>query len=653
MSYSTLNNDRLNYNMPGEGLDLKAAAVNFIHEHCTDLRFDPRKTDIEKSEGKLLGTSISPNQIPYNMQMDVDRLCFENALKNFLTYGSGKNAFDVYFCYIEMFIGKYAACRRMIEMLSEYESNGSSLLMKHRDHYSHSVYVFALGLAIYETNTSFRDEYKKFYGISGANEAAHHFLKFWGLTSLFHDIGYPFEIPFEQVEAYFEVKKEKRVNSPYLMYGNLHLLADIDGKTNDQLKAIFGKEGDGFKDTNSLFAYDIAEKLGKTYRIDKSGLEVILRNKPTDPDCFNYYMDHAYFSANLLFRALSSIENDGEPYRFEKATIDALTAILLHNSLYKFSIAYYKSGLNIPFKAELHPLAYMLMLCDELQCWNRTSYGRNSRTELHPMGCRFTFSDGKIEAQYIFDENEKNKTDKFIEARKSDNKAKLKAFSGMYVSDEEKAAGKKCEFLDDIEKIVSTEKISLDVSYDFAAPDRKHKDTYLSNCNFIHLYNFAAALNARYSGGDLSREDQEKQFDALSLEYKLLNIGQAKAFDRYLNEIGCFYTDKEVDFDIVTEFKPEDMEKIGPLEHGRWIRDHRAMGWGYGKIEDKSERENSRLHKLMMDIPADADEKTVDEMIVKHYHELPADEQDKDTAPMNHMLKLLKKFEGLRIYRLK
>ncbi len=30
----------------------------------------------------------------------------------------------------------------MIELLSEYEANGSGLLMKHRDHYSHSVYVF-------------------------------------------------------------------------------------------------------------------------------------------------------------------------------------------------------------------------------------------------------------------------------------------------------------------------------------------------------------------------------------------------------------------------------------------------------------------------------------------------------------------------------
>ena len=29
------------------------------------------------------------------------------------------------------------------------------------------------------------------------------------------------------------------------------------------------------------------------------------------------------------------------------------------------------------------------------------------------------------------------------------------------------------------------------------------------------------------------------------------NINQAKAFAKYMNEIGCFYTDKAVDFELV------------------------------------------------------------------------------------------------------
>ena len=78
--------------------------------------------------------------------------------------------------------------------------------MKHRDHFSHSVYVFALGLAIYETNENFRRAFDRFYHITadadrggGSRRAAHFFLEYWGMTALFHDIGYPFELTFEQV----------------------------------------------------------------------------------------------------------------------------------------------------------------------------------------------------------------------------------------------------------------------------------------------------------------------------------------------------------------------------------------------------------------------------------------------------------------------
>ena len=89
--------------------------------------------------------------------------------------------------------------------------------------------------------------------------------------------------------------------------------------------------------------------------------------------------------------------------------LDALTAILMHNSLYKFCIAHYKSEGNKPFMAELHPLAYMLMLCDEMQCWDRTAYGRNSKKELHLMGCNFELSGNNIKVVYLYDEREMEK----------------------------------------------------------------------------------------------------------------------------------------------------------------------------------------------------------------------------------------------------
>lgn len=275
------------------------------------------------------------------------------------------------------------------------------------------------------------------------------------------------------------------------------------------------------------------------------------------------------------------------------------------------------------------------------------------------MNCYFTFSNGKIEANYVFDENENYKIKAYEDAHKkgeTDEKGKpvkLKAYSEMYVSDAEKQNGKICDFLSDIQTIVDLSDIGLSVRCSTEEAVHAHKHTYISDCNFIHLYNFAAALNARYMSDNPDKETQQTAFDNLSLEYKLSNIGQAKAFDKYLNEIGCFYTDRDVDYDMVTEFSDEDMKKIGPLEHGRWIREHMEMGWKYGAPKDKSERENKRIHNLMIDVGNDISETELEKLISEHYQSLPPEEKNKDTAPMNKMLELIKEFEGLRIYKFK
>ena len=132
---------------------LKTLALSFLHERCEELCFDSEIEKTESRENKYFGSGILPNQIPYNMQMDINRLCLERELEKFIDSGVSEDAYTVYYCYLEMFFGHYGKSKKMVELLSEFESNGSSLLMKHRDHYSHSVYVFALGLAIYEANS--------------------------------------------------------------------------------------------------------------------------------------------------------------------------------------------------------------------------------------------------------------------------------------------------------------------------------------------------------------------------------------------------------------------------------------------------------------------------------------------------------------------
>ena len=652
MAYKKLNigNKKYNYDLTGQ-------ALKFIDETCTNLRFDFDIEEKEKTEG-LKGTSIGKNQIPYNMEKDIDRLCFSNAITRFLKSGKKEDAFDVYYCYLEMFIGGYEKTRHMIELLSEFEENGSGLLMKHRDHYSHSVYVFIIGLAIYESNSTYRNEFKKFYNQSDDNKAAHNFLKYWGLTSLFHDIGYPFELPFEQVASYFEVEGDDRKERPYVAYKGLEKYLKVSDNANDKLSNIFN--GKHFEDTNSLFAYLLTEKLSNVYNITYDDMKKVLTNKPIAPNDFGHFMDHAYFSCNVLFNKLF----DKLDLELDKEFLDALTAILLHNSLYKFSVAHYKDDGNKPFDAKLHPLAFMLMLCDELQCWDRTAYGRNSKLELHPMGCEFDFSSEEIKATYLFDDKEKCKIDEYIASYKEKRAKKLKAFSSMY---NENAEGIN-EFQEDIERIVNLKDIKLKVTYNIINNGFKNKKTYLSNSNFINLYNFAVILNAKYSYSDMKEADKSGKleeyildsnnfdsfasiFNNLSLEYKLSNINQAKSFDRYLNEIGCFYTDKPVDFEMVDGFSQEELLIIGPLEHKRWLEEHYEMGWTYGEPKDKNERENKRIHKDM--IPNyDYKGSLLEKDVLDNYNRLDKEEQDKDTEPMKYLLLMLKMFDGLRIYRI-
>jgi len=396
----------------GDGMDLKSAALRFVHERCEGLRHSSAAEEKEKGGG-FLGTSLLCGQVPYNMQMDTDRLCLERSLEHFIDSGAAEDAYNVYYCYLEMFFGRYDTAKKMVELLSEFESNGSALLMKHRDHYSHSVYVFALGLAVFDTSEAFRKAFAGFYGFENASsaETANTFLEFWGLSSLFHDIGYPFELPFEQVVSYFEVDDKKRGKGmPFLAYHDLGMLTDIGPEEKARFSQMYGRE---FETAEDLLAFNIARKLGSVYGISEEELRDVLRRKPSCPDSFGYYMDHAYFSAARLYQEL--VESFA-PEDIKEIHVDALSAIVLHNSLFKHSIAFCGAEdgkRKAPLRMELHPLAYMLMLCDELQCWDRTAYGRNSRMELHPMGAAFDFSGGRIDAVYYFDSEEQDKIDDF------------------------------------------------------------------------------------------------------------------------------------------------------------------------------------------------------------------------------------------------
>ena len=651
-------------------------ALKFLRDMCEDLRFDtaPNKFDALQMEKILLykdhyGSSYSANQIPYYMQMDLDRLCLEQTLGKFLYSGTTHAAFHVYYCYLEMFMGDEAGdVRRMIELLSEFEKNASPLIYSHRDHFSHSVYVFALGLAVFQQSSLFRSAYSKRNGIKSTKQAAHHFLKYWGFSALFHDLGYPFELAYRQVSAYFA---EQKIPSFYISYQKIVPNPKDKKKANETFeeeyhslyKALFPTDL-GFEASpttaNELFAGALTNILYPTFKncrnyqkslkskTDDSChsfyqyLVHVFEKKPNDPRFFNDNIDHAYFSA---YTVLHQMWKPSKKYLPEKDYIDAITAILLHNSLLRYSLLKDEDGIGsgLSLKMETHPLAYLLILCDEIQCWNRFGYGRGTRKENHPLGCDFSFTGDEITAIYHFDDE-----------RREEITGTYKKFCGRrnpynYIMELQ-------SFLDINHDGTS---LRLTVGFDCVKRLAMHGET-LSECSFLNTYLLATQLNAEYQlrqeyndlhptephlPNEPSKVEREALFEPLSLEYKLANFYQVQHFAEHLDKIGCFFTDRPVDFHELDRFDEVQLKRIGKWEHKAWALRKRELGWRFGRtyrIASLQETEQNNLRERLRE----------HEYLGVPFLNLPPDKQEKDMMPIVKFKYYMKKNYQIRIYKL-
>lgn len=556
---------------------------------------------INDSDSKKLSDE---NGNSYNFNRDIDKLCFKNALSRFLKTGIKEDAYDIYFCFNEIFhtFGKNEdSINTLLSLLYDHESKAASLLMKHRDHYSHSVYVFALGLAIFSNNKKMRDAFKNVYG---QENMCYNFLKYWGTCSLFHDIGYPYEITFNQILEYGKKTGDEDISKNMsISYTNFDEFVSLSEEERQKCQN-FVKDYKDF-DVNTLFSCYIYDNFGALTDDEEKDISTIyhhLKNRIVNPEKF---MDHAYFSAVIYLKKLLKVEN----FILDKITLDSIMAIMLHNSFYKCT---YKDEIrkNKDYRQidlHTHPLAYLLMLCDELQCWDRTAYGENTKKQLYPWDMDIDVNDTSISCTYYF----KEVIDEAIKTKQQTIK-------------------------DDIDKrVVATSqlcKITIDAEY---KPKTKCVYKYLSDSKFIDLQKMASAINASYNEdcANDNIENMNKQFDELTLEYKLSNIAQAKHYIQHIENINCFFSDKNLDLEPVASFTEDEKEYLARCEHIRWANEKVTMGWKYGTYKNRAERERKRLHKDLLP-----------------YDYLNFGEQKKDWYVIDNMIKQLDKF-GIKIYR--
>ena len=545
------------------------------------------------------------NGCSYNFNRDIDALCFKNALARFVRTGAKEDAFDVFFCYAQIFniFGGYKrGINSLLQLLYDYEANSATLLKKHRDHYSHSVYVFALGLSIFMGNKNMRTAFTKRYG---AEHAEYSFLQYWGLAALFHDIGYPYEISYLQVKEYgkkTEADEKKRLN---MSYGNLDGYITL---TPSEIAKCGEFLPQGKSDINSLFIAAFLDDFGNiAHNREESAaiLESKIRRQVENSD---NPKDHGYYSAVMLLKEL--LKSDG--FVLTRPILDAIMAIFLHN-FYRFT---YKEAAKENGKTYEHmhlmqqPLAYLLSLCDEIQCWDRIPYGEKSKTQELAWDIDLFVNDKTIKVIYYFDKgNDKDSVEKI----------------------QSLATNIKNESID------WAELATLDISHKFKTRDKKVYD-YFSDNRFIDLCKLAEAINTSYESDCKAAKitDYMKgKFDELTLEYQLSNIAQAKNYVRHLENIHCFFSDKAYDYPIVQEFSEDELMLLAVNEHIRWVNEKVEMGWSYGTdYKNRVEREQKRINKDI--VP---------------YDELSGPEKYKDLAPINNMIKLLGA-HGIKIYRM-
>ncbi|MBQ2636577.1 MAG: hypothetical protein IJG09_07780 [Methanobrevibacter sp.] len=480
----------------------------------------------------------------------------------------------------------------LVKIMKKYEDNTGDLIEKQRDHFIHSVNVFLLGLAIYSQNKTYREKfqqyiikspYEKYYKIDG--EFSHEeFLYRWGIAALFHDIGYPVEIIGKQLKKFINDGVKSISNSyaadtaiDFKDFDEFNTIVKMDPNFADSFTAQYPKA----KFLNLFKPTDImAHKITTDFKnVDINKLIKHL-NSFVDIMGDSGFIDHGFFSSILVLNSYGHLMQKHAKNQdfFFYPIVDSATAILLHN--------YYRNVLQKPpfaLKA-LHPsqspLSFLLILCDELQEWNRKPIGVKDKKRSHVNDLFINIDDRGMDVEYIV----KNGS------------------IGLGFSEDKE------EFLKNVLSIRSIFKLGLrittDVEQDNILKEIVRNETEAPDILLRNVENLAVQIHNQYvettkkqyeekiANGEEPDEDFMKKynnlptFEELTPQLKIANIRQARSIPIKLNIIGCELAPKSDEREAILEFSDDEVLDLAIFEHDEWCEEKIGTGWVYGEEKD-------------------------------------------------------------------
>jgi hypothetical protein len=503
------------------------------------------------------------------------------AVLEFLENETKETAFGVYEAFFDSYrIALKGETNRFIDLLDvlrSYEENAATLIDKQRDHYVHSVNVFILGLCVYSQNGNFRAAFdaanmdKADYPYSYDTKHEEFYYR-WGLASLFHDVGYPVEIIGKQIGRFIDfaagADSDVKVGS-HLEFDNFEALNTITEviPKREFTKSYFEKY-DSCVYVDLLKPIDLlAHKLNLALGVDLKGVKAVL-------DGFvgvmakSGFVDHGYYSALIILKWYGFLIQSCryKPEYFFYPVLDSAGAILLHN--------FYKNVVMKPpfgkgaLSPRAYPVAYLLMLCDELQEWNREAYGIADKKRTFAAEASLVITGDRLDITYIA---KKGTMPDGFSAEKEALFRKLLDMDALFKG----GVTVGCEALDRLAIL------SRDIRKDAGIVPRPLLD---------NLEKLAIAIHELFNQKQLERHPGTPlaypRFSDLPDSLKYSNLRQARGIADKLRLMGWEMRPKGSPGETISVIPEDVVEALSEFEHKEWVRERVGSGWVYGEIKD-------------------------------------------------------------------
>jgi len=345
------------------------------------------------------------------------KIFIKQAILNFLDDETPDKAWDVYRCFFDIYKiaidGSSDVFIDLLDVLKKYEENAAVLIDRQRDHYVHSVNVFILGLCIYTKNQKYQEAFnayalnKKEYPYSYDTKHEEFFYR-WGLASLFHDVGYPVEIVGKQINKYisfasdFDGNEDKvRVRLEYEGFGELNSIKEL--KYSRVFSSAYANAFNDTAEINPLCPLDLlSHRIHEVFGINLNEIKETLDAFVDTMGRFGF-IDHGFFSSIIVLKWYGYLIQKAD-YRSEYfywPVLDSALAILLHNC---YRNVLQKNPYDLgPLNAKKNPVSFLLILCDELQEWNRTAYGIKDKQRVLPVSKELSLDNSYLNIRYLTD----------------------------------------------------------------------------------------------------------------------------------------------------------------------------------------------------------------------------------------------------------